>query len=146
MSRLGWLDVGLEDRVLKTSRGDLYALGNERPWFTRQAGTGFRANGIREPSEKDLILAVSHSPDQWRWGRDEHAHLMLCGHTHGGQVRFPWIGPIIAPSHFGSRFASGVFELDSTLMHVSRGMAGVQPLRWGCLPEITVLELRSKKI
>jgi predicted MPP superfamily phosphohydrolase len=66
---------------------------------------------------------------------------LLCGHTHGGQIRFPVIGPVISPSWYGSRYASGVFERQCTLMHVSRGVSGVHPFRWGCLPEATILEL-----
>jgi predicted MPP superfamily phosphohydrolase len=69
--------------------------------------------------------------------------LLLAGHTHGGQIRFPIIGPIVAPSWYGSQFASGVFYRQPTLMHVSRGLAGVHPLRYRCQPEIALLELYS---
>ena len=35
---------------------------------------------------------------------------MLAGHTHGGQIRFPAVGPIVCPSRYGVRYASGVFD------------------------------------
>jgi hypothetical protein len=52
------------------------------------------------------------------------------------------VGPIICPSRYGVRYASGLFDEPPTLLHVSRGLAGVQPLRWGCPPELTLLELQ----
>ncbi len=141
MSGLGWIDVGREDRRLQTARGSLAILGNERPWFHRELSPGFSPE---EPMTQEFRLGISHSPDQLPWAKRLGVSLLLCGHTHGGQIRFPWIGPIIAPSKYGSRFASGVFYQSPTLMHVSRGMSGVHPIRLRCLPEVSVLELRKR--
>lgn len=138
MEDLGWMDAGKKDFLLQTPRGTLAIFGNERPWFHRDQT--LRDSEI--PSDC-LALAISHSPDQIPWARQLGIPLMLCGHTHGGQIRFPWIGPIIAPSKYGSRFASGVFYQRPTLMHVSRGVSGIHTLRWGCVPEISILELAS---
>jgi predicted MPP superfamily phosphohydrolase len=141
MSDLGWIDVGQADRTLTTTRGTITVLGNERPWFQREL-----TQGVVDPSntKEELRLGISHSPDQYPWARKLGIALLLCGHTHGGQIRFPWIGPIIAPSKYGSRFASGVFYQSPTLMHVSRGLSGVHTIRLGCLPEVSVLELRKR--
>jgi hypothetical protein len=57
----------------------------------------------------------------------------------------PVIGPIVSPSFYGVRFASGVFWLPPTLLHVSRGLSGVQALRINCRPELTKLLLRSRE-
>jgi predicted MPP superfamily phosphohydrolase len=141
LSDLGWIDVGQEDRRLQTGRGILAILGNERPWFHRDLSPGFSPDPC---SDLEFRLGISHSPDQISWAKRLEISLLLCGHTHGGQIRFPWIGPIIAPSKYGSRFASGVFYQSPTLMHVSRGMSGVHPIRIRCLPEVSVLELRKK--
>jgi hypothetical protein len=67
---------------------------------------------------------------------------MLAGHTHGGQIRLPVIGPMVSPSRFGVRYASGVFHEAPTLMHVSRGISGLDPIRINCLPEVTKIILR----
>ncbi len=67
---------------------------------------------------------------------------MLAGHTHGGQIRFPLVGAIFAPSRFGVRYACGVFHETPTVMHVSRGLSGLDPLRYNCAPELTKLVLR----
>ena len=68
---------------------------------------------------------------------------MLAGHTHGGQIRLPIIGPIVAPSHFGVKYASGVFYESPTLVHVSRGVSGLDPIRINCPPEVTKITLRA---
>ena len=67
--------------------------------------------------------------------------LILCGHTHGGQVVLPIIGPVYTPSVYGVQYAGGIFEHKGLLMHVSRGVGAKDLLRWNCCPEITLLEL-----
>ena len=84
-----------------------------------------------------------HTPDRIGWARRHRLDLLLCGHTHGGQARFPGIGPVVAPSLYGSKFASGVFWAPPTLMHVSRGLAGTHTIRLRCPPEVTLLTLLS---
>ena len=69
--------------------------------------------------------------------------LVLCGHTHGGQVRLPLIGAPIVPSKYGQRYAMGWVEgAHATPAYVSRGLgvSGV-PMRNLCQPEITLLDL-----
>jgi len=141
MTGLGWVDVGDADLRLSIAGSSLAILGNERPWFRRELSPGF---GLEDFGQDVFRLGISHSPDQFSWARKLNISLLLCGHTHGGQIRFPWVGPIIAPSRYGSRFASGVFYQVPTLMHVSRGLSGVHLIRLGCLPEVSVLELRKK--
>lgn len=88
-----------------------------------------------------LKILLSHSPDQIGWARRHGFDLLLAGHNHGGQIRLPLIGPIVSPSLYGVRYASGLFHEPPTLMHVSRGIAGVPPIRIQCPPELTRLVL-----
>lgn len=148
MVAMGWLDAGEHTHWIETRCGWMHVCGNERPWLHRQLGGRaqvYSPSASRvtapDPSAPHLRLGVSHSPDQFAWGREQQCQLLLCGHTHGGQVRFPWIGPVIAPSWHGSRYASGVFYQAPTLMHVSRGLSGVHPFRFRCVPEASVLVL-----
>ena len=115
--------------------------GTETPWFganPRVPPRTFDENGV--PIARILL---SHSPDQIPWARRQNFDLMLAGHTHGGQIRFPVLGPIVAPSLFGVRYASGVFHEAPTLMHVSRGVSGLDPIRVNCPPEVTRITLRA---
>jgi predicted MPP superfamily phosphohydrolase len=146
LSGLGWNDLGRSDFSIAPSEQlpRLALYGNERPWFERHAGEYWQAGAAEIGSEAAQVLriGVAHTPDQHTWARDLGIDLLLAGHTHGGQIRVPGIGPIIAPSRYGSRFASGVFRLPPTVMHVSRGLAGVHPWRWRCMPEISLLTIQ----
>ena len=140
LTAAGMVDVGKRwEIVLHREKYPLLLAGNELPWF------GPAADMSRCPTQvngrRPLRIAMTHSPDQLRWARASKCDLMLCGHTHGGQVRLPWIGPILSPSIYGSRHASGTFYYEPTLLHVSRGIAGTRPLRWNCPPEIAHLTL-----
>lgn len=124
--------------VVREIRGiDVLLAGNACPWFpppppVSEAGEDGNA----------FSILLSHSPDTLPWARRRHFNLMLAGHTHGGQIRFPVIGPVVCPSRYGVRFASGLFDAAPVVLHVSRGLSGTQPLRFNCPPEITLLELR----
>lgn len=167
LQRVGHHDLGVTDQYLKTAQGGLVFLtGNELPWFERHSTcdvstrrrlhpfqpspqrqsslNGDQATLLPEPAPADALrLGLSHSPDNIGWAQRRQLDLLLAGHTHGGQVRIPGVGPLVAPSYYGSRFASGVFYRAPVLMHVSRGIAGTHPLRWRCLPEVSLLTLRT---
>ena len=66
---------------------------------------------------------------------------MLAGHTHGGQARIPVIGPFVAPSRFGVRYAGGTFMVGEMLMHVTRGISGDKCIRINCPPEVGLITL-----
>ncbi len=141
LSALGFFDLGIADqRVQLPSGAKILLTGNELPWFERHASPPLQIHPIEQDT---LRLGLSHSPDQINWARNRQLDLLLAGHTHGGQVRLPGIGPLVSPSHYGSRFASGVFYRQPVLMHVSRGIAGTHPLRYRCPPEVSLLVLRS---
>ena len=69
--------------------------------------------------------------------------LLLAGHLHGGQIRFPLIGPIFSPSLWGVKHAWGTFHAPPTILHVSRGVSGQFPIRVNCPPEMIRLSLRA---
>ena len=137
---MGWTDLGISNAIAKKGNTSIHLMGNELPWFQRHPSSS-DAESATESRRNFWRLGVSHSPDQFAWGIANRCKLLLCGHTHGGQIRFPVIGPVVAPSRYGARYASGVFSKGETLMHVSRGISGVHPYRWGCLPEVSILEL-----
>ena len=70
---------------------------------------------------------------------------MLAGHTHGGQIRLPMIGPIFSASHHGVQYASGLFHAPPTILNVSRGLSAELPLRMNCSPEIIHLTLHTQR-
>jgi uncharacterized protein len=117
----------------------LLIAGNERPWFRSTKALGQRVAEERRPDEFRLVL--SHSPDQIDWARRHDFDLMLAGHTHGGQIRFPLVGAVIANCLYGVKYASGLYAVPPTLLHVTRGVSGIEPIRLHCRPEIAALVL-----
>ncbi len=121
-------------------RGHRLAIaGNELPWY--RDAHNLPLNSRENPDDAFRIL-LSHSPDQIEWAVARKFDLVFAGHTHGGQIRLPVVGPIIAPSRYGVRYASGDFQVGNTLMHVSRGISGDDPVRIRCPPELGLFELR----
>lgn len=133
MIDLGWNYLGGRADEVELANLPCELIGNEFPWYPKPV--------IAERSDRLRIL-LSHSPDQIHWAGQHHVTLMLAGHTHGGQGRLPWIGPLIAPSRHGTRFASGDFYLPPTTMHVTRGLSGTHLLRINCPPEVSLITLR----
>ncbi len=133
----GLIDAGKRWQTIDHRGCPIVIAGNELPWYRPAAEMQSCPQQIH--GMRPLRIALAHSPDQLDWARRHQMDLMLAGHTHGGQIRFPGIGAILAPSRHGTRFASGTFYDAPTLMHVSRGIAGTRPLRWNCPPELARL-------
>ncbi len=137
----GLIDLGGRWQTIEIHGQPILLAGNELPWFAPAADL---KSCPRPPRHGRLLrIAVAHSPDQYPWAQSYDFDLLLAGHTHGGQIRFPVIGPVFSPSRFGVKYCAGTFYEDPTLMHVSRGISGTRPLRFNCPPEITKLTLRA---
>jgi predicted MPP superfamily phosphohydrolase len=140
LTSAGLVDLGGRAVALDINGGEIHLAGNELPWFPLRADADRFTPQAREASVFRILL--SHTPDQYLWARDRNYHLMLAGHCHGGQIRLPLLGPIVSPSRYGARYASGLFFETPTLLHVSRGLSGTHPLRFNCPPELAKLVLR----
>ena len=139
---LGWRDLGGQVHELFERGERLWLAGNEWPWFAPRPDLSRTLETSTTGHQRPFRILLSHSPDQLPWARQHQFDLMLAGHTHGGQVRFPFLGPVVAPSTYGTRYASGTFYERPTLMHVSRGISALFPLRMNCPPELSLLTLR----
>ena len=96
--------------------------------------------GVDGPS-----VGVSHHPDIIDLVDARRIDLLLCGHTHGGQIRFPFFGPVVVPSVHEGQYAAGFHRVRGVLMYVSRGVGAVPPLRILCRPEVATFVLRRGK-
>jgi uncharacterized protein len=86
-------------------------------------------------------IAVTHHPDLIDLVR-RRVDLLLCGHTHGGQIRLPFFGAIVVPSKHEATYATGFHRVGAVLMYVSRGIGAIPPVRILCRPEIATFTLR----
>ena len=92
---------------------------------------------------KSPTILLSHQPTVLDLEQTSQVALVLSGHTHGGQVRVPWLG---APARFATqdlKYARGLFRRGDTQLYVSSGTGVIGlPVRFGVRPEIAVLHLR----
>jgi len=95
------------------------------------------------PKDGPAIL-LSHEPDF----ADESAQtgrfdLQISGHSHGGQVVFPFVGPPYLPQG-GRKYYAGLYQVGTMLQYTNRGVGMVAPfVRFHCRPEITVFTLHA---
>ena len=90
-------------------------------------------------------ILLSHQPSVLDLEQTQNVSLILSGHTHGGQVRVPFLG---APARFATsdlKYDRGLFRRGETQLYVSSGTGVIGlPVRFGARPEIAVLRLRRK--
>jgi hypothetical protein len=100
------------------------------------------------PAQTDdhLVILMAHGPDYadevLTHPRGKFVDLMLSGHTHGGQICLPFVGPLVLPP-MGKKYPEGLFRLDRMQLYVNRGIGTVGlPFRVNCPPELTVITLQ----
>ena len=89
-------------------------------------------------------IAVMHSPDSAPEVVACGYAFAVAGHTHGGQIRLPFVGALVTNSHLPRRLVSGLIRMGTSFVHVSPGLGTSKyaPFRFLCRPEATLLELR----
>jgi predicted MPP superfamily phosphohydrolase len=94
--------------------------------------------------EGEPVVLLAHNPMTVYRAARLGVPLVLSGHTHGGQIRLPGIGPLILPIK-DRRLAQGLRQIGRTNIYITRGVGvGTPPVRLGVRPEITLLVLRSE--
>lgn len=139
---------------------DVRFVGLDRSITTHPAPNGLCIGGVGDlwehqvdfqaalrgaPTEMPRIL-LSHNPDAAELAAlaDERTRvdLMLSGHTHGGQIRLPFLGTPVVPSKYGQKYARGLVQGPYCPVYIGRGIGlSVLPLRLGIPPEILEVEL-----
>jgi predicted MPP superfamily phosphohydrolase len=142
LTELGWIHVGGTATTAAWNNYPVLIAGNEVPWLKKLANLSEFAESSGQSPFRVMLM---HTPDQFDWACVNHGDLAVAGHNHGGQICFPILGAVAAPSLYGTRFAGGVFRRGNTVMHVTRGIGGETPMRWNCPPEIAVLELVGRR-
>jgi uncharacterized protein len=137
LRRLGMQVLGNTWREVEVRGEPLVVIGNEAPWCSALPDLSTCPAG-------PFRLCLSHTPDNIRWARRHGIDLMLSGHNHGGQIRFPVIGSVLVPSLYSRRYDCGTFDEGATVLHVSRGLAGQHPVRYNCRPEVTKIVLAKE--
>ena len=140
----GWQEIFDGLGVTTVSANESFDLGELRltclGLFESLGGGGRIVN----PRPDQFHLVLGHAPD-YALGQVD-AELLVAGHTHGGQVRLPWIGPVITHSRVPHDWAAGMTDLPGgRKLLVSRGIGmergNAPPVRFLCRPELVVIDL-----
>ncbi|AIG26627.1 metallophosphoesterase [Brevibacillus laterosporus] len=102
----------------------------------------------RLSKNNEYTILLSHRPELFDIYAENSIDLVLSGHAHGGQVRLPFIGGLVAPNQgFFPKYSEGVHEKEQTKMIVSRGLGNsIIPVRINNRPELVVITLDHKQI
>ena len=93
--------------------------------------------------DDDVVILLSHSTDGYERAADAELDLMLCGHTHGGQLCLPGGLPIMTSSRQPRRLASGPWRAGGMEGYTSRGVGtSAVEARFSCAPEVVLHTLR----
>ncbi len=132
----------LNDEIAEITRGDsrIFLVGL-RSFIMRPVTP---ADTLRRLPPNECRVVLWHEPDRAPQAADAGGCLQVSGHTHGGQVRLPFIGPPLLPPG-GRRYPSGLYRVAQMSLYVTRGVGLLPPrVRFNCPPEVTILTLRSR--
>lgn len=143
----------LDDAAVELAKGgsSIQIIGLADPGFLTSAYSG--GSYISEVTEKltpwstdkNFDILLCHRPELFDVYCETNMDLVFAGHAHGGQVRIPLIGGLVAPNQgLFPRYTSGSYSKGSTTMYVSRGLGNsLIPLRILNRPEIVAVTLRN---
>lgn len=150
LNRAGVIVLENDTRTLKRNGNTMQIAGIGDPEFIDRESLVQRAI-IAQDLEKlhlsqNYTVLLSHRPEAFKEYCDAHINLVLCGHTHGGQFRLPFVGAIVAPDQgFFPRYDSGRYTNGHTTMIISRGLgSSVIPFRFNDQPELVFITLQAR--
>lgn len=96
--------------------------------------------------QDDFTLLLAHRPEMIEEYAKAAVDVVFSGHAHGGQIRIPFVGGLIAPGQgFFPQYTSGRYDEQQTTMYLSRGLGNsTVPYRVFNLPQIIVVDLQKK--
>ena len=121
----------------------IYVQGIDDPNFTPV----FYDDLIKLGKKEGVKILLSHRPEKFERYVDNGFDLVLSGHTHGGQIRLPFIGAFVAPSQgLFPEYSDGLYTEGNTTMVISRGLgSSVVPFRFSNRPEIVIVDLTGER-
>ena len=147
--------VILEDEAIYLERNGetITLLGLADPDFTIKGGLfgevpAMVSTKLKNMLEQDTVYSVllSHRPELFETYVACGVDLILSGHAHGGQIRLPIVGGIIAPDQgLFPKYDAGLFTDGNTNMIVSRGLGNsIIPIRFNNRPEVILVEFNAE--
>lgn len=140
-----------ETAMLERKGDEIQIVGVDDPAIIGEGRHPMDGMVLKEELEKAsfspdrFTLLLTHRPEQLPLYAEAGVDLVLCGHSHGGQIRMPGIGALYVPSQgWFPKYDCGLYRERKTQMYISRGLGcSVVNFRISDPPELAVLELRT---
>lgn len=101
---------------------------------------------LRELPGGEPVVMLVHEPDYADEVAQYPVDLQLSGHSHGGQIRLPFLPPLYLPE-WARKYYWGLYKIDRLTLYTNAGLGTIGiPARLNCPPEITLLEIRSTAV
>jgi uncharacterized protein len=105
------------------------------------SGTANLSSTLQAVTAGEPTVLLAHEPDFADRVASFPVDLQLSGHSHGGQIRIPFVRPFFLPE-LGRKYIWGRFQIGQLVLYTNPGLGTVNlPIRWNCPPEITLLTL-----
>ncbi len=137
---------------IENGNSKIQILGIQDPDFVERMDNGntqgdmvrIKTNEILDKNYFNIVL--SHRAEHFKQYVNVGADLVLTGHAHGGQVRIPFLGGLVAPNQgFFPEYTAGLYNEKNTDMVVSRGLGNsIIPVRINNMPELIMIELKAE--
>ena len=130
-----------ECMVIERGSDALYLVGVDDPHYYRVDNV---ANAAAEVPEDAVSILLSHTPEIYRQAAHAGFDLMLCGHTHGGQICLPGGVPLTLDAKCPRYMGSGAWCYGQMQGYTSAGAGTcIVPVRLNCPPEVVLHRLRA---
>jgi hypothetical protein len=107
------------------------------------AGVDDLDEALRGVPAAEAVILLVHEPDFADQAATYPVDLQLSGHSHGGQVRFPFVGALYLPK-LARKYPLGLRHIGRLKLYTNPGVGTLRiPVRWNCPPEVTLIRLRS---
>jgi len=129
-----------EGTRIERNGASLYLAAIDDTWTKRDD----MAAALRDkPADMPAIL-LAHDPDRFPQAAERGVALTLSGHTHGGQIAFPFLSRWVSLSHIAHRFHLGLYKRGEAWLYVHPGLGTTgPPMRLGVAPAVVMLTLRA---
>ncbi|MCB1755188.1 MAG: metallophosphoesterase family protein [Gammaproteobacteria bacterium] len=128
-----------ESVALERDGERIYLAGIDDPHYYRSDNMELACDAIPHDA---LSILLSHSPEMYKQAAFAKFELMLCGHTHGGQVCLPGGVPFMVNANCPRRYTKGLWQFSALQGYTSVGSGvSVVDVRINCPPEVTLIEL-----
>ncbi|MHB1456433.1 MAG: metallophosphoesterase [Armatimonadota bacterium] len=127
-----------ESRRIKRGDQSISLLGFDDDW---EGNTDYVKAFDLLPDD-GIRMAIAHNPDTLLSLGGNRLDFMMTGHTHGGLINLPFVGPLFSVTRLGRKYSSGMFIIGDSQLYICRGTGF--GLRIRCKPEIAVFRLKRK--